>query len=291
MNSLLRKCRIFTTNNNSGYEDEGFPGDYTRHFTDMLLTDDGFVLSKELQWRTMKWKSSDDLDCIVDMNDESAYEEGRPAKIIDGQNLYTPYDGTFISRNRDNNRLKLPFEVDGKWGFCHAFSGKVVIEPQWDFCDEFDGSVARINIGGKFDPLDPLGECSGMWGMIDSDGDIVIEPSYQYISRSGFSSDRLAKRSGLWGIIDDYGEVLVAIEWDGIWFDFDNKLEDKYKSLQYGYIVMKNTDGHKRYSAINHDGRIMVEDIPDFTPPEFPKQYVFHDEEEDEDGSDYEDWD
>ena len=66
-------------------------------------------------------------------------------------------------------------------------------------------------------------------------------------------------------------------------FRFDNKWEDKYKSLQYGYIVMKNIGGNKRYSAINHDGRIMVEDIPGFAQPEFPKQYVFHDEEKDED--------
>ena len=305
----MRKCRIFTTNNNNGYQEEGFPGDYDCAFTDAFLTDDGFVLSSELCWRTLKWKSPspDDLNGFVDMSDESAYEEVIPAKIIDGQKLYTPWLGAFISRNRDNNRLKLPFEVDGKWGYCAAFTGEVIEKPTWNFCDDFQGAFARIFAGKNFDPMNETYEEDGLWGVIECDYNygsdyisIDIPPTYQYLSRLSDDCARLAKKDGKWGAIDNYGKVLVSFEWDAIWFDFRDypTAFNRYGNAEERiyFVVLKQNEGRKNYFLVESNGIYwaadgivtLVKELTDFTPPEFPIQYIF-DEEEDEEES-VEDW-
>ena len=231
----MKKCRIYYTSNNSRYENEGWPGDFTSHFEDMFLTDDGYVLSAELRWRTIKRLAYDDPNRVMDMDDESTYEPKEPAKVIGGQRLYTPYDGTYISRDIANNRLILPFECDGKWGYCHAYTGEVLHAPKWNFCDEFDCyDCARFNIGEE------------QWGFIDINWSEGIPPVYQYLSRFEYYSS-LAKKGGLWGVIDLYGKIVVDLKWDAIWFDCNT-----YSSGHgYGYIVMKEKDGQKIYTALD----------------------------------------
>lgn len=261
----MKKCRIYCTYNNSGYSNEGFPGDYTRYFIDdACLTEEDLVLvhTDEILYKPQHF--------VWNMPPEII----QPAKRIDGKNYYSPAIGASIQRE-----TPLPFEVNGKWGYCDTYTGQVVIEPKWDFCDEFYCGYARFNIGGAFDPMDETAGCN-KWGFIDIDGDEVIAPIYQYLSRPDFCGLSLAKKDGLWGVINEYNDLIVAFQWDGIWFDYDHQWEDSHHTLEYGFVALKIKNGHKQYTAINSDGKVMAEDLPGFVPPKFPQQYIFCDDEE-----------
>jgi hypothetical protein len=66
---------------------------------------------------------------------------------------------------------------------------------------------------------------------------------------------------------------VIDFNWDGIWFDWNSEANDK------GVFVMKEIEGRKQFSAISRYGKIMVEDVSDFTIPDFPKWFACDDEE------------
>jgi hypothetical protein len=255
----MKKCRIYRTYNNSGYRHEGFPGDYTRYFADAFLTDDGLVLCPDTKYETKPryfcW--------------DGKAETVEPSGVTETLKLYTPYWGIGLIYADELDGVS-PFVVDGKWGYCNS-DGEVVIEPKWDFCDMFWGDdLARVYIGEEFDPINAESEnYNGLWGFIYEDGEIAIEPIYQHLNRfciyTGFA---LAKKNNKWGAIRSTGSTVVDFIWDGIWFDWNSDDKDS------GVIVMKEFEGRTQFSAINKHGNMIIENIPDFTPPEFPKQYA-----------------
>ncbi len=92
---------------------------------------------------------------------------------------------------------------DGKFGYATR-SGKVVVPATFDECGSFTYGFAPVRRGSE-------------WGIIDSDGKWVLEPSYSEIRRVESGHTLLKYRSGIrWGMLRNDGKVLTAAKFDQV---------------------------------------------------------------------------
>ena len=117
-----------------------------------------------------------------------------------------------------------------RWGYIDSM-GKFVIEPQFNLASDFNGySVAIIEKDGKY-------------GVINSNGEYILNPIYQYI----LSSDNevivaLREGDGVYVIFDLRGNVLGEVKGyvdrfsEGLALFSDTK---GWENLKYGYIDTK----------------------------------------------------
>ncbi|MBR2895755.1 MAG: hypothetical protein IKC03_08885, partial [Oscillospiraceae bacterium] len=106
-----------------------------------------------------------------------------PAVVTGKDKYYLPKDA--LDARTERAYILLPFEVDGKWGYCDRWMGEVVHEPQWGWCDHLIPSVcgqelARFDAAEdsihhpekiweeKFDPN--ADQYDGRWGLLDREG-------------------------------------------------------------------------------------------------------------------------
>lgn len=166
------------------------------------------------------------------------YEEAMasPCKkpvVVNGKDkYYLPKDA--LDARTETAYVLLPFVIDGKWGYCDRWEGKIVHEPQWGWCGHFIPTVggralARCNAKEEarthsdsveifeetFAPCDIAYD--GQWGLLTVDGGMVVQPNYQYLSpiKDGVL---LAKQNGLWGLIDTFGKEMIPCTYDAICF-------------------------------------------------------------------------
>ncbi len=92
---------------------------------------------------------------------------------------------------------------DGKFGYATR-SGKVVVPATFDECGSFTDGFAPVRRGSE-------------WGIIDSDGKWVLEPSYSEMRRVEGDHTLLRYRSGIrWGVLRNDGKVLTTAKFDEV---------------------------------------------------------------------------
>ena len=191
--------------------------------------------------------------------DTAADPHTTPAAVIDGQNYYLPKDA--IDACNESSYVLLPFELNGKWGYCDRWMGEVVHEPKWGWCGHFK-PVPQGREGARFNAAEDTGfysdrlwidefdpnssEYDDRWGLVDLDGKEIIAPVYQYLSpiKEGVM---LAKKGGRWGAVDTSGKIVLPIEFDDICF-LDG----------FGFVTRKG----ECFSVYHSSGLPLIEDLP-----------------------------
>lgn len=94
------------------------------------------------------------------------------------------------------------FEDHGLWGFVNE-SGEEVIPAQYEDANNFSEGLAAVKV-------------DGVWGFIDESGAMMIEPQYEEIV-GGFISDRCVFQEGvLTGLIDAEGQIVLEASYSTI---------------------------------------------------------------------------
>ncbi|OFX85144.1 MAG: hypothetical protein A2W99_07010 [Bacteroidetes bacterium GWF2_33_16] len=105
-------------------------------------------------------------------------------------------DGTF--RIIENNKMGIA-----------DTSGKILIKPIYDFTYGFENGIAIVNIGGhseRSDPTDPNCEyytwAGGYWGIIDRQGNILLELKYNYFWNSSANKFEFINENEAYEIVE-----------------------------------------------------------------------------------------
>lgn len=154
-----------------------------------------------------------------------------------------------ISQDR---RLLIPFSYYQRYGLINQ-NGEVVVEPKYDrildSCRE-DSDVIRVGItytyGFNRATKEPSTYSKTKWGLLDSRGDVLLEPDYQGI---GISTDRklltLHHFNGQYEVVTIDGEVIVP-KGKYPWID----------SFDSGFARVNYFDGEsKKYGLIDSTGK------------------------------------
>nr|DAJ08989.1 MAG TPA: WG containing repeat protein [Caudoviricetes sp.] len=154
-----------------------------------------------------------------------------------------------ISQDR---RLLIPFSYYQRYGLINQ-NGEVVVEPKYDrildSCRE-DSDVIRVGItytyGFNRATKEPSTYSKTKWGLLDSRGDVLLEPDYQGI---GISTDKklltLHHFNGQYEVVTIDGEVIVP-KGKYPWID----------SFDSGFARVNYFDGEsKKYGLIDSTGK------------------------------------
>lgn len=121
------------------------------------------------------------------------------------------------------------FKKDGAYGYMNA-QGEEVIRAQYEVCSNFgDNERAFFRVGKK-------------WGVIDKDGEIILQPTYG--ARENFSLCGLAliqdvRESGKWGYIDGEGKEVIEMQFSQAGSFFADGYAIVKIGDQYGVIDKK----------------------------------------------------
>ncbi|MBO5233557.1 MAG: WG repeat-containing protein [Prevotella sp.] len=139
---------------------------------------------------------------------------------------------------------------NGKYGYINT-KGEVVIDFKFDYAESFESGVAPVRINNK-------------WGLIDKNGEFVVEPQYEEIKHIN-GTNRLCFRVSetLWyppyqtyyyGVIDNTGkEILPAIySYIPCYRNYNSELVVVEKGDKYGCVDLNgNTVIDFKYQSIN----------------------------------------
>lgn len=140
-----------------------------------------------------------------------------------------------ITGNKDDDKIVTlhPVLLNGKWGYINN-SGNMVINPDYDEAREFSDGYAAVrkgttwgyvseqtkkltipanfSVAGDFsEELAPAQLPGGEYGFINTSGDFVIDPQYDF---AGAFSEGLAavRDDGLWGYVATSGELSIDLK-------------------------------------------------------------------------------
>ena len=94
----------------------------------------------------------------------------------------------------------------------------------------------------------------GKYGLINYDGEIVLEPDYNSIESLKYKpGELLVKKDDKYGVVTSNGKEKIKIEYDSIIGDEFYTEDSKYKLT--GYIVGTKTDTGYLYGYLNNEGK------------------------------------
>ena len=100
-------------------------------------------------------------------------------------------------------------------------------------------------------------EDHGKFGIINLDGDVIVEPTYDEIDGlSCKEGELLVKKDGKYGVINNKGVELIKIKYDYISGDEYYTSQDGYKLS--GYIIGEKTNNGYRYGYMNSNQKILL---------------------------------
>jgi hypothetical protein len=141
------------------------------------------------------------------------------------------YDETY---NFEGQNCKV--KLNNKYGLVNR-TGELVLPIKYDYIGSTKNFPAKINIGGTFVDSNLTG---GLWGLIDSNCKVLVEPSYNFIwehseglalviKGGSFNSSTKTFDGGKYGYIDYKGvEVIPAI------YDVANKFTNGKAAVKIG---------------------------------------------------------
>ncbi len=114
---------------------------------------------------------------------------------------------------------------NGKWGFIHRKTNKVVVEPKYDEVFAYKEDICCVELDGKF-------------GYIDRNGEEIIPLVYEVASSfsEGYAS---VCKNGAYGYINPQNEVVVDFKFSAGTAVIDNNCRVK-KDGKWGEMVMDN---------------------------------------------------
>ena len=136
-----------------------------------------------------------------------------------------------------------PVVENGRWGFIDS-QGEVVVTPRYEWAANFSRDLALVRENGLYGyirrnadiyqpRLYPVVE-NGRWGFIDSQGEVVVTPRYEWAAN--FSRDlALVRENGLYGYIRRNGDVAIEPQYEDAWH-FSDGLAPVMIDGQWGYI-------------------------------------------------------
>ena len=97
-------------------------------------------------------------------------------------------------------------------------------------------------------------EQDGKYGLINYDGEIVLEPEYDSIESLNYKpGELLVQKDGKYGVVTSTGKEKIKIEYDSISGDQFYSEDSKYSLT--GYIVGNKTDTGYLYGYLNYEGK------------------------------------
>ena len=155
-------------------------------------------------------------------------------------NRYPAYNDTYFTYYSDITGYK----SNGYWGFYSKTNRYVNIPPMYSDIEGLDSNYIKVKRGG-------------LWGLINTNGDQILQPNYSDIKTFYFGSRDFfeVKSNGYWGIVDSNGVQIVPTQ-----YQYISKLNDSYLSVkqnnQYGvYSVYEG----KEIITTKYDGITMLE--------------------------------
>ena len=134
------------------------------------------------------------------------------------------YDAISGIRYNANNDTPILVKYYDRYGFINT-RGEEIIPLQYDFAYNFINDWAVVRVGG-------------LWGIINRDGDMVVEPQYEKIvlpSNMDNANSVIVVKNNKWGLIDAKGNILCDIKYD--------KLCQDYRFTNYFYIKLNGKTG------------------------------------------------
>ncbi len=178
---------------------------------------------------------------------------------------------------------------DGKWGFINP-DGIFIIKPQYDFCSGFKEGLSKVVItegntrktgfinkegetffrsflngnAGNFSEGLAVFEKDGLYGYIDTNGNICINPQYTYAGEFSEGLAVVVDENCMYGYIDRNGQVKIQAQYpfNGIeylqYLDFHDGLSLVEIEGKSGFI---NTDGDIAIEAVFDNARNFSEGL------------------------------
>ena len=110
-------------------------------------------------------------------------------------------------------------QKDGQCGYIDL-NGEYVVTPQYYTGQDFmDGYAAVAIEGGKIDNSCSSEVDMGIWGLVDAEGRVVIEPQYDALSRVKGYGNIIAEKDERDGLIDVENNILIPFAYEGLWFE------------------------------------------------------------------------
>ncbi len=173
---------------------------------------------------------------------------------------------------------------DAKWGFFNFSDGEIIVPPIYDQADCFSGNRARVILEDKHGFLDQYGKvaidliwddsygsfyeglCAVkkhlLWGYINKEGRVVIEPRYEFAEQFKLIKNDVflarVKENGKYGYIDKNGKFVVKPRFD--------IMEQFLLIKKEVSVALVENDG--KYGYINKQGKLVI-------PYEFEMAYDF----------------
>lgn len=158
------------------------------------------------------------------------------------------------------------------------------------YIDDFKSGLARINSGGElelsltktynlrtplyqsegmkiFDGTNYALECKGgRWGVMDSTGQVIIEPHYHFLQKH-YRNEFIAKKGSKWGVIYPNDTVKIPFKFDEIRYFYDESKEFAWSArpiykIKIGKLWgVADEQGNLILDAVYHDIKLL--DNPD----------------------------
>jgi hypothetical protein len=137
----------------------------------------------------------------------------------------------------------------GVWGFFNILERKTTKVEGSSYVGLPHDDLAKANYGGTYTQKDVIG---GKWGFVDKNGNIVINPTFDYVYN--FSEGIAAVKIGdKYGFIDTAGVLIVPCEYDEVKSHFE---EDEGKLIKGDKVYVFNRIGElvSDYYKENNEG-------------------------------------
>jgi hypothetical protein len=151
---------------------------------------------------------------LVDMD----YKIKRP--LMKAEKYFRGLNSNYGFDNDDDPRLYTSFARDGqlyckdaKWGYIDTF-GQVFLNYKYDYVEDYTNGRALVRHKGQ-------------WGMLDNDGNSIIEPQYDdfnFLPKSDKKLFFIAEYTDLKGAIDSNANIIVPVEYSRIREFHDNRI-------------------------------------------------------------------
>ncbi|MEQ8878683.1 MAG: WG repeat-containing protein, partial [Cyclobacteriaceae bacterium] len=100
----------------------------------------------------------------------------------------------------------------------------------YDTCSVFENGLANVSIDGKF-------------GIINTKGEMIIQPDFEMISRTPFGNYVVTSPQMKQGLADEQGKILLSANYDEV------------IDTAYEFVIAKRGDN---YGVVTYDGHSYV---------------------------------